>query len=194
MSIDLIKSIRNKTGLSFKDIKKAVEELGGNDEEKIITHLREQGMLKSQKRQDRSTDNGGIFTYSHDGRMGVMVEIKCETDFVARSDQFQELGQDLCLHIVAYQPQAVNEEEISDEFIDQELEIARTQLLNEGKPEDKIDMILQGKKKKILSEFTLLKQPFIKDPKKSVEEHVASVVQTTGEKIVISRFVAYSLT
>lgn len=193
MSISLIKSIRQKTGLSFKDIKKAVEELGGQDEEKIITHLREQGMLKSQKRQDRSTDNGGIFTYSHEGRLGVMVEIKCETDFVARSDQFKELGQDICLHVVAYQPQGVGVDDVSLTYLENELEIARTQLLNEGKPEDKIEMILQGKKKKILSESTLLQQPFIKDPKKTVEEHIASVVQTTGEKIVVTRFVLYSL-
>lgn len=193
MSIELIKSVRNKTGLPFKDIKKAISELNTTDEDKIITHLREQGMIKQQSRQDRTTNQGGIFTYSHEGRLGVMVEIKCETDFVARSESFKELGQDLCLHIVAYQPQAVSPEDISQEYIEKELDIAKTQLINEGKPEDKIEMILNGKKKKILSEASLTTQAFLKDPKKSVEEHIASVVQTTGEKIVVSRFIVYSL-
>jgi elongation factor Ts len=193
MSIEIIKSIRNKTGLSFKDIKKAVEELKTTDEDAIITSLRKQGMLKTQSRQDRSTDNGGIFTYSHDGRLGAMVEIKCETDFVARSDSFKTLGQDLCLHVVAYQPQAVDADGISSEFIEKEIEIARTQLENEGKDASKIDMILEGKKKKILSESTLLSQNFLKDPTHTVEEHIASVAQTTGEKIVVTRFVLYSL-
>jgi elongation factor Ts len=193
MSIELIKSIRNQTGLPFKDIKKAIEELKTDSEEKIITHLREQGLFKSQSRQDRSTNQGGIFTYSHESRLGVMLEIKCETDFVSRNEAFKELGLDLCLHIIAYQPQAIDETGISQEYIEKELSIAKTQLLNEGKDESKIEMILTGKKNKIVSESSLIKQPFLKDPKLTVEQYIASVSQSTGEKIVVSRFVVYNL-
>lgn len=193
MSIELIKNIRSKTGLPLKDIKKAIEEHQGADEMQIITHLREQGLLKSQSRSDRSTNQGSIFTYSHEGRVGVMVEIKCETDFVSRSDGFKELGADLTLHLAAYQPKFVSPDQADEGFVDKELEIAREQLKNEGKPEDKIDMILEGKKKKILKEASLLTQAFLKNSDVNVEEHIASVVQTTGEKIEVTRFVIYSL-
>ncbi len=193
MSIELIKSIRNKTGLPLKDIKKAVEKIG-EDEEKIITHLREQGVYKQQSRQDRVTNQGGIFSYTHENRIGVMVELKCETDFVSRSDIFKEFGQDLTLHITAFNPRFVNEEEVNQDFITAELEIAKQQLLNEGKPEDKIEMILKGKEAKIKNEVSLLSQPFLKNTKLTVGEHLASVVQTTGEKIVVSKFVVYTLT
>lgn len=193
MSIELIKSIRIKTGLPFKDIKKTIEKLGVSDEDQIITHLREQGLLKAQSRSDRSTNQGSVFTYSHEGRLGVMLEIKCETDFVARSDGFKELGADLALHLAAYQPRFVSPEDADEDFVDKELDIAREQLKNEGKPEDKIEMILNGKKNKILKEASLLTQSFLKNPEVNVEQHIASVIQTTGEKIEVTRFVIYSL-
>ncbi|NJL96320.1 elongation factor Ts [Candidatus Gracilibacteria bacterium] len=192
MSLELIKSIRSQTGLPLKDIKKAVEEIG-SDEQKIIDHLRKQGILKQKSRQDRSTNQGGVFAYTHDNRIGAMIELKCETDFVSRSDIFKELGMDLALHITAFNPKFVSRDQVDQDFINKELEIAREQLVNEGKPEDKIDMILKGKKSKIEGEFSLLSQPFLKDSSKSVEDHIASVVQTTGEKIVVSRFVVFHL-
>ncbi len=192
-NIEIIKSIRNKTGLPLKDINKAIEAVGTDSEEKIITYLREQGVLKQQARQDRDTSNGGIFAYSHDGRLGVLVELRCETDFVARSESFQELGNDIALHIAAFQPKFVSPEYVDPEFINKELDIARKQLELEGKPQDKIEIILQGKKKKISEEFSLLTQPFIKDTKITVAQAIAQVVQVTGEKIEVTRFTIFSL-
>jgi len=192
--IEIIKSIRAKTGLPLKDIKKAVAEAGNAaSEDDIITHLRKQGVLKSQARQDRDTNQGGIFTYVHEGRIGVMVEIKSETDFVSRSEDFNALGMDIALHIAAYQPQFVSAEEVSEDFINKELDIARSQLENEGKPADKIDMILKGKQSKIVSEVSLLSQAFFKDTSITVEDLVNQTIQKTGEKIVVSRFTIYNL-
>lgn len=192
-NIDLIKSIRSRTGLPIKDINKAIDALGNIDEEKIITYLREQGLLKVQARQDRDTHNGGIFSYIHDGRLGVMIEIKCETDFVSRSDVFRELGNDICLHIAAYQPKFLSESEVDPTFIDKEIEIARIQLENEGKSPEMIEKIILGKHSKIVKDFSLQSQPFLKNPNISVLDHVNQLSQSTGEKIAITRFVIFSL-
>lgn len=193
MSIDVIKSVRAKTGLPLKDIQKAIAALNTTDENAIITYLREQGVLKQQSRQDRETNQGGIFSYVHEGRLGVLVEIRCETDFVSRSDSFQELGKDLALHIAAYQPKFLSGEEVDEHFVQNELSIAKQQLINEGKPEDKIEMILQGKRKKILEESSLLTQPFIKNPDVTVAQHVIHTAQATGEKVEVSRFTIFNL-
>jgi elongation factor Ts len=191
-NLELLKAIRHKTGLPIKDINKAIEKAGNNEDE-VIKYLREQGVLKQQARQDRETSFGGVFGYVHDGRVGVLVEVKCETDFVGRSDTFKNFGQDLALHIAAYQPKFVNKDQVDPEFIAKELEIARIQLVNDGKPEDKISMILDGKKKKIAEEFSLLSQNFLKDPTVSVEDYVTRISQATGEKIEVNKFVIYNL-
>jgi elongation factor Ts len=190
---DLIKSIRARTSLSFKDIAKAIDSLQTEDEDKIIAHLREQGVLKAQARQDRETKQGGIFSYVHDGKLGVMVEIKCETDFVSRGDSFKNMGNDLALHIAANQPKFVNEDDVDQEFINSEIEIAREQLINQGKPADMLEKILEGKKGSIVKDFSLLSQPFLKDPNIKVSDYIANVSQETGEKIAVTRFVVYSL-
>ena len=190
---EIIKSIRFKTGLPLKSIVAAIESLNSTNEEEIIDYLRSQGILKSQARADRETNNGGIFTYTHEGRLGVMVEIKCETDFVSRSDVFKELGNDICLHIAAYQPKFIDESDIDEDFVNSEIEIARNNLVNEGKPAEMIDKILSGKRAKILKDFSLLSQGFIKDSNLSVSDYVAQVIQSTGEKITISRFVIFNL-
>ncbi len=192
-NIELIKAIRYKTGLPFKDINKAIDALGAVDEEKIITYLREQGILKSQARQDKETNNGGIFSYTHDNRLGVMVEIKCETDFVSRSDVFKEFGNDICLHIAAYQPKFISESEVNEEFIAGELEIAKSQLANEGKTEEMIEKILSGKKAKIVKDFSLLTQTYIKNPDITVADYLNQISQSTGEKIMITRFTVFNL-
>jgi len=192
-NIELIKSIRNKTGLPLKDISKAIEILGVVDEDKIITYLREQGVLKQQARQDRTTTNGSIFAYVHSGRIGVLVELRCETDFVARSAAFQELGNDLAMHIAAFQPKFLTPEQVDSEFLNKELDIARKQLEAEGKPKDKIELILQGKQKKIAEENALLTQPFLKDPKITVAQKIVEITQVTGEKIEVNRFVVFTL-
>jgi len=192
-NIELIKSIRNKTGLPLKDISKAIEILGVVDEDKIITYLREQGVLKQQARQDRTTTNGSIFAYVHSGRIGVLVELRCETDFVARSEAFQELGNDLAMHIAAFQPKFLTPEQVDSEFLNKELDIARKQLEAEGKPKDKIELILQGKQKKIAEENSLLTQPFLKDPTITVAQKIVEITQVTGEKIEVNRFVVFTL-
>jgi len=192
-NIELIKSIRNKTGLPLKDISKAIEILGVVDEDKIITYLREQGVLKQQARQDRTTTNGSIFAYVHSGRIGVLVELRCETDFVARSEAFQELGNDLAMHIAAFQPKFLTPEQVDSEFLNKELDIARKQLEAEGKPKDKIELILQGKQKKIAEENSLLTQPFLKDPTITVAQKIVEITQVTGEKIEVNRFVVFRL-
>ncbi len=194
MSIEVIKSIRQRTGLPFKDIKKAVDELGTADEEAIIKKMREQGVLKQQAREGRVASEGGVFSYVHDNnKIGVLLQIKCETDFVARSDDFRQLGSGLALHIAAMQPKFLSEEEVNSEFIEEELEIARKQLIGEGKPEDKLEMILKGKRAKIIKENSLITQEFFKDNNITVQDLIAQVSQKTGEKIVVDKFIIYTI-
>lgn len=193
MSLELIKSIRNRTNLSYKDISKAIATLNSTDENAIIDYLRQQGVLKTQARSDRETSEGGIFAYIHEGRMGVMVEVKCETDFVSRGDIFKGFGQDLALHIAASSPKFVSESEVDEEFIAKEVEIARERLLNEGKPESMMDKILTGVRNKIVKEVSLLSQPFLKNPDQTITQLITEISQQCGEKIEITRFVVYNL-
>ncbi len=191
--IELIKSIRARTSLSFKDIQKAIDALQIEDEDKIIAYLREQGVLKAQARADRETAQGGIFSYIHDSRVGVMVMIKCETDFVSRGDIFKELGNDIALHIAATEVKFIDESEVDQEFIKNELAIAKEQLINQGKPENMIDKILEGKKSSIVSDYSLLSQPFLKDPSITIIQKLANVSQETGEKIVVAKFSKFTI-
>jgi elongation factor Ts len=192
MSMNLIKIIREETALSLKDIKKAIDAVGATDEsqkEAVIKYLREQGIMKAGSRSDRATAEGSIFSYVHDGRIGVMAVVKCETDFVARSEDFKTLGKNICLHIVGIQPKYVSEDQVDPEFVKNELEIAKTQLLQEGKPEDKVAMILEGKKSKILAESCLLSQPFLMDPTLTVKDYMLTISQKCGENIQVEKFV-----
>ena len=191
--MELIKIIREETSISLKDIKKAIDETGSSDKEVVIKHLREQGVLKAASRADRATSNGAIFSYVHEGRIGCMVSIKCETDFVSRSDSFKEFGNQLCLHIAAFTPKFISPDDVDQDFINNELSIAKKQLELEGKPADKIQMILEGKKTKITSEVSLLKQPYLIDMNQTVEQYLAAVSQQTGEKIMIEKFVVLTL-
>lgn len=193
MSIILIKSIREKTGLSLADIKKAIEATKSEDETIIIKHLREQGALKAEKRSDRKTNEGGIFSYIHEGRIGVMVTIKCETDFVSMSDSFKKLGEDLTLHLAASQPKFLSPEEVDQDFINEELEIAKKQLIDEGKPEAILGKILEGKKNKITKEVSLLSQPFLLNTDITIQQLITEVGQATGEKIEVDKFIIYTL-
>lgn len=186
--IELIKSIRERTGLSLKEIKKAVEKSSNQDEEKIIEELRKSGVLKQQARSGRQASHGAIFTYNHEGKMGVLLELKCETDFVAKSPELQEFGNDLVLHIAAYQPNFLSPEDADSSFVDKEVEIIQKQLEEENKPAEVIDKIIQGKKTKILSQASLLTQPFIKDSKITVKDKVTQICQLTGENVYISQF------
>lgn len=193
MSLALIKKIRENTGLSLADIKKAIDTLETDDEKAIIKYLREQGSLKAEKRSDRQTNEGGIFSYIHEGRIGVMVKIKCETDFVSRGEDFKKLGDDVTLHLAANQPKFLSPEDVDQGFITSELEIAKKQLIDEGKPEAILGKILEGKKAKLTKEVSLLSQPFLLNTDITVAQLVLEVSQTTGEKIEISEFVTYTL-
>ncbi len=192
MSLDLIKVIRAETGLPINDIKKAIETVG-EDKDKIIKHLREQGALKSSKRSDRTTENGSIFSYIHDSRIGVMIEVLCETDFVSRSEDFKSLGQNLCLQIAASQPRFLSSSEVDSQTIDDEMEIQKKLLESENKPAEIIEKILTGKREKFFEEIVLLEQPYVKDSNVKIKDLLNSVAQKTGEKIVINRFTLYFL-
>ena len=192
-NLDLIKSIRARTNLSYKDINKAIDALTSTDENAIIYYLRQQGVLKAQARNDRDTNEGGVFSYVHEGKIGVMVEIKCETDFVSRGDIFKNFGKELTLHIAASQPKFVSEDEVDQDFVAKEIQIARERLINEGKPENMMDKILEGVKSKIVKEFSLLSQPFLINPDITISQLVAQISQQCGEKIEITRFVIYNL-
>jgi elongation factor Ts len=193
MSMELLKSIRARTNLSYDQIKKAIAETASTDEEIIIAHLRKMGALKAQAREGRETSEGGIFSYIHEAKLGVMVEIKCETDFTSRNDSFKDMGNKIALHIAASNPKFVNEQDVDQDFIASELEIAREQLVKEGKPEAMMDKILDGKKNSIVKEFSLLSQPFLMDPTMTVGDYILTVAQATGEVIKVSRFTIYSL-
>jgi elongation factor Ts len=192
-NIDLIKTIRYKTNLSFKDIKNAIDTLGTDDETKIIGYLKEQGVLKSAAKEGREASEGAIFTYSHEGRIGVMVKVNCETDFVSRGDDFKELGKTLCLHLAAFQPKFLKAEEVTEEFIGNELELAKQKLIEDGKDEAMITKILEGKKSKIASEVSFLSQPYIMDSSVSVADFVGQMMSKTGENIQIIKFAIFNL-
>ncbi len=192
-NIELIKTIRYKTNLSFKDIKNAIEALNTDNEVEIIDYLKKQGVLKSAAKEGREAAQGSIFTYTHEMRIGVMIEIKCETDFVARGEDFQQLGKELCLHIAAYQPKFVSAEQVSKEYIESELALAKTKLEEEGKASEMITKILEGKKSKMAKEVSLLSQPFLMNMEISVDEHVRQLMAKSGENIQVSKFVVYNL-
>lgn len=192
-NIELIKAIRYKTDLSFKDINNAIKELNTDNEDEIITYLKKQGVLKSAAKEGREASNGAIFTYAHEMRIGVMVEIKCETDFVARGEDFQKLGSELCLHLAAYQPKFLDSSSVSPEYIATELEIAKNKLTEDGKPAEMITKILEGKKSKMAGEISLLSQPFLMNTEISVDQHVRELTAKTGENIKVTKFVIYNL-
>ncbi|MCC7432602.1 translation elongation factor Ts [Candidatus Peregrinibacteria bacterium] len=193
VSIDDIKKLREATGASMMACKKALEESNG-DYEKAFDELRKKGVAKAGEKSTRTTGEGVIYSYIHTNKkVGAMIQLACETDFVARNEKFVELAADLAMHIVAANPMTVSPEEISDEFIAKEKEIWKAQLENEGKPADKIEMILENKAKKAREEFSLMKQQFVKDPEKTVEQLILESINKMGENIKIVRFVRYQI-
>lgn len=188
-----VKELREKTGAGMLDCKKALEAAEGNIE-KAIEVLREKGLAAAANKGGRIATEGVCQSYIHaGGRIGVLVEINCETDFVAMTDQFKEFARDIAMHIAASAPKFVRREEVSSEEIDKEKEILRAQALNEGKPEKIVDKMVEGRIGKYYEEFCLLEQPFIKDPDKTVEQLVNEKIATIGENISIRRFVRYEL-
>ena len=189
--VDKIKKLREETGISLMECKKACEETKG-DIEAAKEILRKRGQAMAAKRSGRETGEGIVDSYiHHNGKLGVLLDIRCESDFVARSDDFKELSKNICLQIAAMNPTFVSEEDIPSEVIDKEREIAAEQA--SGKPADVVEKIIEGKIKGYAKENCLLLQPWIKDNSKTVEEMVKEAIAKTGENIAVSRFTRYEL-
>jgi elongation factor Ts len=192
-----VAALRGKTGAKMMDCKRALVEAEGN-EEQAIEILRKHGLATAQKIQDRIASEGAVGSYIHmGGKVGVLVEINCQTDFVARGEEFQQLVKDIAMHIAAADPRYVSREEVTTEAIDKEREIAIAQARNDpknaSKPEQVIDKIAEGRLNKFYEEVVLLDQPFVKDPAKTVSELVTEKAVKTGEKITIRRFTRYKM-
>lgn len=193
VSLESIQKLRQITGLGMLNCKKALEETGG-DVEKAIVALRKKGTAIANKRAGKDTAQGLIVPYIHPGaQSGVLVELNCETDFVARNEAIMAFGKDVAMHIAAMKPHCLNPEDISAEYLEKEREIAKEQLLNQGKPANMIDKIMEGKMGKIYKEVCLMQQAFIKDDKKSVEEVLKELIAKTGENIRIKRFAHFEI-
>jgi elongation factor Ts len=189
----MVKELRDQTGAGMMDCKKVLSETDG-DFEKAITVLREKGIAKAASKAGRATSEGVIASYIHQGdKLGVMVEINCETDFVARTDNFQKFARDIAMHVAASSPLCVSREELDQELLLKEREIYRHQAENEGKPANIVDKIVDGKIEKYYAEVVLLEQPFIKDPDKSVGDLVKETIGSLGENIIVKRFVRFAL-
>lgn len=190
---DKVKQLREMTGAGIMECKSALTETKG-DIEKAIELLRKKGVASAQKRAGRETKEGLVEAYIHPGnRLGVIVEVNCETDFVAKTDDFKAFVRDVAMQVAATNPRVVSREEFSSEEIERELEIYRTQAKNEGKPENIIERYTQGKLEKFYQEMVLLEQSYIKDPSKNVKELLTEIIAKTGENINIKRFVRFQL-
>ncbi len=195
MSVDAatVKKLRDQTGCGMMDCKKALEETGG-DVEKAIESLRKKGMETAQKKSGRETAQGLVFSYiHHNGRVGVLLEVNCETDFVSRNEVFQTLLSDLCLHICSTNPAAISREEIDPELIRKEREILEEQAKAQGKPESIVEKMVDGRIKKFYQEKCLLEQPFCKDEDVTIEQLLKDTIGKLGENIVIRRFARFEI-
>lgn len=188
-----VKALRDKTGAGMMDCKKALTETGG-DEEQAVVWLRQKGLSKAAKRAGRATSEGLIGSYIHStGKLGVMVELKCETDFVARNDRFQQLAKDLAMQVAAANPVCVNIDDLPQENLEKEKAIYRQQALDEGKPEKIVDKIVEGRLTKYYKEVVLMEQAFIKDDKVQIKDMVNELVAAIGENIHVGRIVRLAL-
>lgn len=192
ISADKVKELREATGAGMMDCKKALQDAQG-DMQKALEILRQRGLAAAQKKSTRSASEGLIGSYIHMDKIGVMVEVNCETDFVARTDEFRELVKDICMHIAAANPPYLSREDVPQEVIEKEKEIYRSQVTN--KPPQVVDKIVEGKLEKFYSDMCLMEQIFIKDPeqKLKIKDLVTQKIAKLGENIVIRRFVRYQL-
>ncbi len=187
-----VKELREKTGAGMMDCKKALQEAKG-DMEKAITLLREKGLASAEKKAGRVAAEGVISSYIHGGRIGVLVEVNCETDFVAKTEEFQSFVREIALQIAAMNPSVVRREELTEEMLEKERATLRKQAENEGKPEKIIDKVVEGRLDKRISELCLLEQPYIKDNSKTVGDLVKEQIAKIGENVEVRRFVRYEL-
>jgi len=193
IDVSLVKDLRQKTGAGIMDCKRALKETQGNMD-KAIEFLRQKGLAKATKRVGRRADEGLIGSYIHaGGRIGVLVEVNCETDFVARTQEFKDLVKDISMHIAATDPQYLRREDVPEEIIQKEKHILRLQALEMGKPEKVVDRIVEGRMERFFSEVCLLEQAYVKDLDVTVGNLLNSLVGKMGERIAIRRFCRYQL-
>lgn len=193
ITASIVKELRERTGVGMMDCKKALQECNG-DIEKSIEYLRKKGIATAQKRGGRSTSEGQIQSYIHGGgKIGVLVEINCETDFTGKNDEFTEFVKNVAMHIAASNPIAVNREGIPADILAKEKDIYETQAKESGKPENVIQKIVEGKINKFYADNTLLGQQYVKNPDITIQDLVNEMIAKTGENIVINRFVRFQL-
>ncbi len=193
ISAQTVKELRDKTGAGMMDCKGALTETSG-DMEKAIDVLRKKGVSRAANRAGRTANEGAIGSYIHmGGKIGVLVEVNCESDFVTRNETFQTFIKDIAMHVAASFPQYLAEEDVPEDVINREKEIYSDQAKNSGKPEKVIEKIVEGKLKKFYSEVCLLNQPYVKDPDIKVSDYLKNVISTIGENIVIRRFARFQL-
>jgi len=189
----MVKELRDKTNAGMMDCKRALTETGG-DMAKAVDLLRQKGLAVAAKRADRATSEGVIECYIHGGgKLGVMVEVGCETDFVAKTDDFKNFAKDIAMHIAAVNPVAVRREEIPAELVEREKEIYTKQALESGKPENIVEKIVSGKIEKYISEICLMDQKFVKNPDLSIQDLLNEVIAKLGENISIKRFARFQI-
>jgi len=189
----MVKDLRDKTGSGMMDCKRALAENGG-DPEKALDYLRTKGLAKAQKRAGRTTSEGIVFPYIHTGaKLGVLVEINCESDFVAKTDDFLQFAKNVAMHIAASNPGGLNPEDIPEATVAREREIYRSQALEQGKPESILDKIVEGQVQKFYKDSCLMSQPYIRDPKKTIAEITTEAIAKIGENIQIKRFVRFQI-
>lgn len=189
----MVKDLRDQTGAPFIDCKNALNEVNGNIE-KALEILRIKGVAKASKKAGRETHEGIITSYIHGGgKIGVLVEINCETDFVARNEEFQNLSKEIAMQIAANNPKYVRKEEVPEQEIEKEKKILRAEVIESGKPENVADKIVEGKINKFFEEVCLLEQPYIREPKTKMIDLISALIAKIGENIVIKRFVRYQL-
>ncbi|PJA87067.1 MAG: elongation factor Ts [Candidatus Moranbacteria bacterium CG_4_9_14_3_um_filter_42_9] len=193
MNLEQIKNLREKTGAGIVEVEKALQESGG-DAEKAIVILRKRGQEKAVKKSERSAKEGVVAAYIHsNGKVGAIVKLFCETDFVARTEEFKELARDLAMHITASNPKYLKPDQVSEKIIEQEKEIWVAQLEQEGKPKNIIPKALIGKEKKFREESALLTQPFVKNPDLTVGELIGEKIGKIGENIQVGDFARFEL-
>ncbi len=193
VSAQQVRELRERTGAGMLDCQKALSQAGG-DMEKAIQILREKGLATAQKKASRVASQGLVASYIHaGGKIGVLIEVNCETDFVARTNEFQELVRDLAMQVAAANPRWVRREDVPQQVIESEREIYRAQAAGSGKPQHVIEKIVEGKLEKFFADTCLLEQPFIKDPDRTVQQLVTDAVARIGENIVVRRFARFQL-
>ncbi len=195
MGIDLklVKKLREASGIGMLECKKAIEE-SGNDYDKAVEILRKKGYEKAKSKSSRSTNQGIVDSYIHtNNRIGVIIELACETDFVSKNEDFLQLSKDLCMQIAAMSPKYISSADVPADVLEKEKDIFREQMKNSGKPENIIEKIVEGKLGKLYSEICLLNQAFFKEDKKTMEELIAEKIHKIGENIVVKRFVRYQI-